>query len=323
MLRILLTGASGFIGSALLERLGDLPLDILVVSRREPRIPARTVARIAWRKVDLLQAGSEPELVHDRDTILHLAGSTARSRTDAEIAYDRAINLDATSRLVAAAAAGGLCPTFLFTGSESQHDRHAPLPLVDATPDAAETAYDRHKNAAEALLFAADIGGAVRGVSLRLPTVYGTGPSVAPGRGVVAAMVGHASAGRPIEIYGDGSLLRDFLHVNDAVAGIVAAVAQIDRLRGRHWLLSSGASHDIAALAEAIRAAASERGIAAPPATTAAPPIALDDADRRNVRIDDTPFRTATAWAAVTPLRAGIRSMLDASGAEPTCRVAA
>ena len=74
------------------------------------------------------------------------------------------------------------------------------------------TTYDRQKVAAEQFLKQAAADGVVRGISLRLPTVFGHGRT--PGsavRGVVGAMARRALDGRPLTMWHDGTVLRDLV----------------------------------------------------------------------------------------------------------------
>src|SRR5205085_3976417 len=97
------------------------------------------------------------------------------------------------------------------------------------------------KHEAERLLKAATVRGVLRGISLRLPTVYGTGPGErCVDRGVLATMIRRAFADEPLTVWGDGSMERDLLHVRDAAAAFVAALTNPDRLSGGHWLVGTG-----------------------------------------------------------------------------------
>ncbi len=103
-------------------------------------------------------------------------------------------------------------PVALFAGTKTQvglteHER------IDGTePDLPRSPYGRQKPAAENVLKDATAEGVLRGVSLRLPTVYGHGPeSTTDDRGVVSAMARRAMAGEQLTMWHDGSVRRDLL----------------------------------------------------------------------------------------------------------------
>lgn len=307
MKRILLTGASGHLGSALANLLVQHPFDIRMVSRRPLAPRSGTTALVQSCIIDLAKQGAEDALVADRDTIIHLAGSTARAACAEAIAHDRAINLEATERLIAAAARVVPGAAFVLAGSESQHGPDARLPLSDNSPDDPRTPYDRHKTLAEAALAARTASGALRGVRLRFPTIYGAGTNVAAeDRGVVVRMITRALTCEPIEVFGDGSALRDFLHVEDAAAAVLAAACAAGELAEGSSLVGTGESHSIVTLARTIQASVRELTGVTPAVRHVDPPAYLDAADMRNVVIDCSRFRRISGWAPRMPFTTGI-----------------
>jgi dTDP-4-keto-6-deoxyhexose 4-ketoreductase len=305
MERILLTGASGFLGSALTDVLSKRDVSLLLVSRRKPTIPESPSALIEWLPFDLLGQDPLERIVAGRDTIFHLAGWTARVSNASDEKHCRAINLTATERLVTAAAREATGATVVLSGSESQHDWTARLPLTDTSPTNPVTCYDRHKTAAECILADAAECGHLRCARLRLPTLYGKGPAVtAQDRGAVALMTRRALAGLTIDVYGDGAQRRDFLEVRDAAAAMIAA-SQADLSDGT-WLVSGGANCSILELAHIIAQEVAKQKGKTPAIRHVSPPGWLDTADKRDVVIDDGRFRTATGWKPQIALNEGI-----------------
>jgi len=72
---------------------------------------------------------------------------------------------------------------------------------------------------------------------LRISNAYGPGQSTTRGQGAVAVFLGHHLAGQQIEIFGDGSVVRDFVYVED----IAAVVAQLLGRRDAPAVLNLGA----------------------------------------------------------------------------------
>ncbi|MDI5981327.1 NAD-dependent epimerase/dehydratase family protein, partial [Amycolatopsis magusensis] len=160
--------------------------------------------------------------------------------------------------------------------------------------------------AAELALAAATRAGRVRGISLRLPSVYGT----ADGPGMVARMVRRAIAGQPLVVRGEAAE-RDLLHVDDVVTALLAAIAHADALAGRHWAVGTGTPVRVAELSAAIAAAVAEhRGRAPVPVVVAEPPDPAPADDHRGAVADPVAFHAVTGWVARVPLATGLADVV-------------
>ena len=171
-MRILVTGASGFVGTALCRT--------LLVRGHEVRAAVRTASAPGAERADLHQvvipdiaAGFDPGALLDGiDTIVHLAAIAHRSsRIEAEI---RRVNCDAAVRLAEAAA--GLARRFIFLSSVKVHGEDSGGGTY-AEEDALnpEDSYGRSKLEAERALTEAAARNGMELVMIRPPLVYGPG----------------------------------------------------------------------------------------------------------------------------------------------------
>ncbi|MBU6532318.1 NAD-dependent epimerase/dehydratase family protein [Streptomyces mayonensis] len=168
-------------------------------------------------------------------------------------------------------------------------------------------AYERHKLAAEQVLADATAAGALCGVSLRLPTVFGPAPAPAADRGVVSAMARRALDGAPITMWHDGTVRRDLLYVQDAATAFTAALDHAPALAGRHWSVGSGRGTPLGDVFRALAATvASRTGRPPVPVRQVEPPPFASAADFRDVGVDPEPFRSVTGWAPRVPLHEAV-----------------
>jgi UDP-glucose 4-epimerase len=94
-------------------------------------------------------------------------------------------------------------------------------------------------------------------VVLRVSNAYGEGQAGNRGQGVIATFVADALAGRPLRVLGDGSAVRDYVHVADVAAAVLAAL----HYRGEHRVFNvgSGIGHSIDEVVAALERALGTR----------------------------------------------------------------
>lgn len=299
-------GATGFVGSAVLAQLARRPVRIRAVARRAAELPPGARADVEVVQADLTDPDALAKAVSGSDAVLHLllcdGGWRAAEQPDGE-----RVNVEVMRELIRVLRSEKRAePTVvLYSGAASQVGL-PPGEVLDGTePDHPATVYDRQKQRAEGVLLEATAAGSVRGISLRLPTVFGTSSS--PDRGVVSAMVRRALAGEPLTMWHDGTVRRDLVHVDDIAAAFVAALDHPDRLTGRRWLLGAGRGDELGEVFRTIaRSVADVTGVEAVPVTSVTPPGHAPETDFRSVTIDSGPFRTVTGWRPHISLRDGI-----------------
>src|SRR5204862_2452655 len=150
----------------------------------------------------------------------HLAAITSVLGSLRDPAGVHDVNVDVTARLLELARQRGvrrfvMSSTNAVTGDVGATTIHEDLPLRPLTP------YGATKAAAEMLLSGYAGGYAMTTCAVRLTNVYG--PGMAHKDSLVPRIMRAARADGPVHVYGTGEQRRDFVHVTDAVAGILAA----------------------------------------------------------------------------------------------------
>jgi UDP-glucose 4-epimerase len=211
--RVLVTGATGFIGRRLAARLIAAGATVLASARDPAGLPAGARPIIA----DLAAPGWEAELPPDIDAVAHLAQSRAH-RQGLEGAADLfAVNVAATFRLLHWAKGAGV-RRFLFASSATVY-RPQSGRLTEASPCAPSGFYAASKLAAEQLV--QGHAAALETVICRLFTVFGPGQKDM----LIPAIIDKVRRGEAITLAGAAGLYLTPIHVDDVAEAMLRLLA--------------------------------------------------------------------------------------------------
>lgn len=224
-MRVLITGGAGFIGSALarahLQRGDEVTVvDNLVAGRRE-LVPEGARFRrldIASPELeDVFAAGGPFDVVSHHAALKDVRRALVDPKPDAEA------NIVGTLNVLRLAAAHGT-GRFVFPSSAAIYGDPTTFPTPETAPIAPISPYGISKAAAELYcgFFARTIG--LPAVALRYSTVYGPKASEESEAGSITIFARRLLRGERPTIYGDGQQTRDFVHVDDVVRRLAAAV---------------------------------------------------------------------------------------------------
>ncbi len=299
-MKILVTGAAGFVGRALLPRLvaaghevlgtrlpGEAPPDFMAPAERR---------QVRWLPLDLRDTNSVRAVVEDLpDAVIHLAAvaSGAEARRDPGLAWE--VNAAGTARLADALGArrqlGEGDPLLLLVSSAEVYGVVTPpRPRVEADPVAPVSPYAASKAGAEVAVLETARRTGLRVIIVR-PFPH-TGPGQSD-RYVVAAFARRLRAARrigaPVVKTGNLEPVRDFLDVRDVVEAYLGLLG-----RGRPGEVYNIASGEARSLLEVFTRLADLIGVRAIPEPD---PQLTRTADLPHLVGDATRLRTTTGWA--------------------------
>lgn len=252
-MRIGVTGAAGFIGSHVVERLLDRGDTVLGLDNFDPFYSplekrgnltrASASPRFRLAEVDVADGlalrNALDAYPHTLDAWVHLAAKAGvRPSIEDPVGYARANVLGTQALLVEAQRRG--TGRFVFASSSSVYGNSATVPFSESeTAVAPVSPYAATKRAGELLCVAHHHlhGGAM--LCLRFFTVYG--PRQRPDL-AIRKFATLMTAGKAIPLFGEGSTERDYTWIDDIVDGVVAAVDRTARAPGDFEIVNLGGS---------------------------------------------------------------------------------
>ncbi|WP_203296700.1 NAD-dependent epimerase/dehydratase family protein [Luteirhabdus pelagi] len=242
-MKILVTGAAGFIGSHTAERLQEMGHEVIGVDNFAPyydvRLKERNAEVLQQKGVDILRldlrkADTYDALPKNIEIIFHFAAQPGISATSTFEAYF-SNNFLATQQLIEYAMAMKKSPYFVNIATSSIYGLEATFP-ESAAPKPASW-YGVTKLAAEQLVLARVREHKLRGTSLRLYSVFG--PRERPDK-LYPRLIESGLKNTPFPLY-DGSEkhLRSFTYIDDIVDGIVSIIKHQDIANGEIFNLGT------------------------------------------------------------------------------------
>jgi UDP-glucose 4-epimerase len=239
------TGAGGFIGTALLRELVRQGVAVRAVCHRH-RVPHAAVPEgVLWRHGDVL-AGAVDGLLAGAAAVVHLAGPPSAAESFRQPREFARTHVEGTVAVLEACQTAGV-RRFVYLSSAEVYGDSSAAAVAEDHPCAPRSPYGACKLAAEHMVQVYARCGAVDASILRAFSVYGPGQ---PSAGVLAEILRQATRGDRVEL-ADLRPLRDFTHVDDIAVALAAALrGQPDGVRLLNLGSGVGISiGDLAALA--------------------------------------------------------------------------
>jgi UDP-glucose 4-epimerase len=218
---VLLLGGGGFIGSALAVRLRLEKFSIHVIGRND--------------------SGRLEQVLPECSTVVHLA-STTTPGSSAKHASLELGNLDLTLRLLELLKRQSQTHLIFFSSGGTIYGNPDKLPVNENAPINPLSYHGAGKAAQEVICQAFRAQGNAVTI-LRPSNAYGPGQVLKGHFGLVRTMLEHARAGVPIEIWGDGENIRDYIYIDDIVEASIRLIKQ--KQDSSTYNLGSGNGHSI------------------------------------------------------------------------------
>ena len=225
-MKMMLLGGAGFIGTNLAKALA-LGNSITIVDKNEDyfaNIKSLELPDITYTVSELLPETDYEELVEGQELVYHLASTTVPTTSNQHISQELNANVVMSSNLLEACVHQGVKKVVFFSSGGTVYGKEVGCPLAEATPTNPISSYGIQKVTIEKLLYLYQYLYGLDYRIIRLSNPYG--PYQRPNGilGAVTTFTYKALKREEIEVYGDGSVVRDFIFIEDAIRGVLNIV---------------------------------------------------------------------------------------------------
>jgi UDP-glucose 4-epimerase len=222
-MRCVVLGGGGFIGTHLCRRLATQVASLKAFGRRQTFPEA--LEGVEWFQGDFLDPTSLAAALEGCDIVFHLVNATTPSSANVDKVADVRLNVISSLHLLEICKAEGV-KRVIFTSSGGTIYG---IPEILPTPETAAcqpiTSYGISKLAVERYLYLYEYLHDLEYRILRIANPFGPLQTASKNQGVIGAFLRRILADQPIEMWGDGSVARDYLFVDDVVDAIILAAA--------------------------------------------------------------------------------------------------
>jgi UDP-glucose 4-epimerase len=310
--RVMITGGLGFIGSNIARRLVELGADVLLMDSLIPEAGANffningIADKVRVNIADVRQESTMNHLVRDREVIFNLAGQVSHIDSMTDPHTDLEINCRSQLSILEACRKFNPRVKVVFAGTRQVYGRPESLPVTEDHLVRPVDVNGINKAAGENYHLLYNNVFNVRACSLRLTNVYGPRQLIKHNRqGFIGWFIRLALEGREIQIFGDGSQIRDFVYVDDAADAFLRAGAS-DACNGQVFNVGGAQpiSHrDLVAMLIDVAGSGSVRYVAWP--------TEKKIIDIGSFYADSSRCRRALGWEPRVPLRTGLSRTLE------------
>lgn len=305
MAEAVVIGANGFLGAQLVDALARAGLGVTAFDRftsaRAFREPVRVLTGDFLNGADLAAA------VAGQDYVFHFLSTTTPATAESDPTLDIRTNLAQTVELLQACVAAGVKHVYFASTGGAIYGQQSLERYSEEALALPVSPYGIGKLSIEHYLHYFRVRYGLSSTALRISNPYGPGQRARHGQGFIPIALTRVAAGEPVIRFGDGSMTRDYLFVDDLITMVLPMIGQ----SSEHDLynIGSGTGHTVSEVLDVVaevtgrEVAVEERPI---------PPTFVD-----HVVLDVSRYRAEFGAPRLTPLREGVARLWDEMGGRP------
>jgi UDP-glucose 4-epimerase len=217
----LVLGAGGFIGTNLCRALAAVGA-VVQGFGRAPAFPG-ALPPMRWTTAEMDDLPALARALRGVEVVFHLLGGSVPAAAERDPVEDLRCNAAGAIEVFRLCREAGVRRIVFLSSGGTVYGVPRVLPIAEDHPTDPVSVYGIHKLLAEKHLGLEVHRRGLQAVVLRAANPYGPFQQPNRGQGVVASLIARRQAGLPVEIWGDGRVVRDFLHVQDLAEAMLAA----------------------------------------------------------------------------------------------------
>lgn len=251
MMNVLILGGNGFIGSHLTDKLLAEGHAVRVFDKYPERY-RQPLPQVDYRFGDFGNRGLLAEALPSIDVVFHLINTSLPKTSNDDPAYDVQSNVIETLFMLEKCVELGVKKVIFISSGGTVYGRPLHLPIAEDGQTDPECSYGITKLTIEKYLALYHHLHGLDYVVIRPSNPYGSRQNPHGIQGAIPVFLGKVAKGEPIEIWGDGSVVRDYLFIDDLVGGICRAA--FSEAQDRIFNMGSGTGHSLNDIVASIRA---------------------------------------------------------------------
>lgn len=243
-MNVLVLGGEGFIGSHLVEGLVAAGHRVSLFDRdRGPLLPESVRNSIHAEYGDFCDTEKLAPVLHSVDVVYHLISTTLPKSSNDSPLFDVTSNVCGTLNMLEKARAAGVRKVVFVSSGGTVYGVPQSLPISEAHPTEPICSYGITKLAVEKYLHLFYTLYGLDYAVLRVSNPYGDRQQAGRGQGVIGTFVNRIVNDAPIEIWGDGEVIRDYIHVSDVITALLRSAD--DTGAEKIFNIGSGVGHSL------------------------------------------------------------------------------
>lgn len=224
-LRVTITGASGYIGSALIQSFFKSNYKLNIITRKK-NLNYFKNKNISNFNLNLSLEKSWEFILKNSDIIVHLHALTSILKTKENPSLSYKINVLPIVHLINVSIKKSLFPKIIFCSTATVYKQTNKLPISENHQIETTTIYDYHKYIAEQLLIQNSNISKFNSIILRFSNVYGysNSESNSKDRGFLNTVIKKILNKEKVTVYGKGNFIRDYVYIDDIVNSILLSI---------------------------------------------------------------------------------------------------
>jgi UDP-glucose 4-epimerase len=225
-MKVVVFGGGGFIGSAIADRLlaEGHALRIFERPRVQPYREFTDSEEVEWVAGDISSMHDVSDAIHGVDAVLHMVSTTLPKSSNDDPIFDVQTNVVGSLHILNAMVTHRVPSIVFISSGGTVYGNPLYLPVDENHPTNPVVSYGITKLAIEKYLQVYERLYGIKAITLRVANPYGERQRLETAQGAVGVFLHHAIKGIPVEIWGDGSVTRDYIHVSDVAEAFSTAL---------------------------------------------------------------------------------------------------